>query len=103
MKHVIALLALLFGSPAFAQNFNTPADITIACNEHGAVVTLGSSTFSPGAKYYLGKDCDAYSPGVGTGRWWYAAAAFVVEINGEGYRFANDLDCEALPFCRAAE
>ena len=46
--------------------------------EDGAVVVLGRNTIEPGAKYYLGKDCDAYRPGVGKGRWWYAASAFII-------------------------
>lgn len=39
-------------------------------------------TVESGAVYYLGNSCDAVKPGGGEGRWWLAASAIAVEING---------------------
>ena len=96
-----SFLTVLFTSLSFsvgATEHNTPADLTINCNANGAVVRVNEGPFK-GNTYYLGKSCDAARKGGGTGRWWYAAAAFIVDINGQGVRFANDMDCPALPYC----
>ncbi|MBV7379524.1 hypothetical protein [Maritimibacter dapengensis] len=103
MKRFVTLLGLVLAVPAFGEAHNTPADLDISCNANGAVLVLGQNTIEPGATYYLGKDCDAYSPGKGSGRWWLAASAVVVEINGVAIRFANDIDCPALPGCFYAD
>ena len=100
MRHAFAILALLLSAAAHAAEHNTPADVAISCNQSGAVVTLGRNTIEPGATYYLGKDCDAFRPGVGTGRWWYAVSAFVIDINGRWLRFGGELGCQSLPYCR---
>jgi len=66
----------------------------VAQDGHGGVAHL-----SDNSKIFLGKECDAYRPGLGTGRWYFAAAAFLVEINGDTVRFANDIPCE-VPHCQ---
>ncbi len=91
----LTLTALLTGSVAVATEHNVFTDLSIDCNRHGAVIKVAG-----GPTYYLGKECDALLPNVGEGRWWFAASAFVVEINGHTVRFANDLDCD-MPYCRA--
>ena len=100
MRRFLSAVLLLFAAPAMAHEHNTPADVQVACNAHGAVVTLGEGTIAPGRRYYLGKSCDAAQAGGGTGRWWYAAAAYVIEIDGRALRFAGELNCPALPYCR---
>lgn len=82
-----------------ADSHNTPSDLSIQCNANGAVIRVNNG-HSRGKTFYLGKSCDAAQKGGGTGKWWYAAAAFIVEINGSGTRFANEIDCPALPYCR---
>lgn len=72
-----------------------PAHASVACNEHGAVVTLDS-----GDVYYLGKTCDAARPGGASGRWWLSASAYVVAIDGQFIRIPFDIDCD-LPYCVA--
>lgn len=95
MKRLITIcLASLLGMAANATEHNTPADISISCNQNGAIVEV-----SNGSTYYLGNSCDASQPGVGEGRWWYAASAFIVEINGQSVRFSNELTCE-ITYCR---
>lgn len=100
MKNLFALTLTLIALPAFAIEHNQPAELAIDCNENGAVITLGDNTIEPGAKYYVGKDCDAFRPGLGAGAWWFAASGFIIEINGEGIRFSNELDCPSLPYCK---
>ena len=85
---------LLSTISGFSTEHNHQANIAIDCNEHGAVLNLEN-----GGKIYLGKKCDAYQPEVGSGRWWFAASAFLVEINGQATRYANELDCD-VPYCR---
>ena len=70
------------------------ADFNIQCNRHGAVMTT-----SNGEIYYLGKNCDAAKKSGGSGRWWFAASALIVEINGEGFRYPFDINCD-LPYCK---
>jgi len=85
---------LLFAA-ALALPFAVHADTTIKCNENGAVVTSAS-----GSVYYLGKSCDAARKGGGTGKWWFAAAAFIVQIDGEqGVRFSQEMICD-IPYCK---
>ncbi|MEL7013794.1 MAG: hypothetical protein AAFO72_11000 [Pseudomonadota bacterium] len=94
-KHILCTLAILIiANAAQATEHNVPADIAISCNPHGAIVTTAD-----GSTYYLGKSCDASQPGVGEGRWWFAASAFIIEINGQAVRFANELSCD-VPYCR---
>lgn len=94
-KYLGAVCAIsMFAASASATEHNNPSDITISCNQHGAVVKTAN-----GATYYLGNNCDASQPGVGDGRWWFAASAFIIEINGTSVRFARDLTCN-VPFCR---
>lgn len=63
------------------------------CNAHGAVVTLADGTV-----YYLGKNCDAAQKGGGTGHWWLAASAYVVDIGGQPRQLPIEIDCN-LPAC----
>jgi len=63
------------------------------CNEHGAIVTIADGTV-----YYLGKNCDAAQKGGGTGKWWLAASALVVDIGGQPVRLPFEIDCD-LPAC----
>lgn len=60
-----ALILSCLAAPALADGDNTPADISVACNPNGAVVTEEA-----GQVYCLGKTCDAFGPGIGEGRWW---------------------------------
>lgn len=96
-----ATLTLLFltMTGAAATDHNRPVDLSVSCNKHGAIVTVNSGIVA-GNTYYLGKNCDAALKDGGTGRWWWAASAFIVEINGEGIRFSNDLGCDQLPYCK---
>lgn len=89
LRATLALLTVCAASLAQAQS-------GVQCNQHGAVVTLDNGTV-----YYLGKTCDAAQKGGGTGRWYLAASAFVVEINGQGFRLPFEVDCE-LPACWAS-
>lgn len=93
--HVLAAscLAAMTGSAVLATEHNTPVDLDFVCNQHGAVVRTPS-----GSTYYIGNSCDASQPGVGDGRWWTAAAAFIIEINGQSIRFANDIPCK-ITYC----
>ncbi len=86
MRKFLTLVAMLSVTAAHAQG-------STLCNEHGAVVTLADGTV-----YYLGNNCDAARKGGGTGKWWLAASAFVVEINGQALRLPFEVDCN-LPFC----
>lgn len=86
MKNTIAALALCVATAAHAH-------VGVMCNSHGAVVTLDDGTV-----FYLGKDCDAARKGGGSGRWYLAASAFVVEIGGRPMRLPFEVDCD-LPAC----
>ena len=90
MKHFLATLAICLATTAAAQS-------GVQCNAHGAVVTLDDGTV-----YYLGKTCDAAQQGGGTGRWWLAASAFVVEIDGQPQRLPFEVNCD-LPACWASD
>ena len=90
------MLLLVLAAPALAEGHNLPADISVACNPNGAVVTDAA-----GQVYYLGKSCDAFAPGLGEGRWWWAASAFIVQVGGQAIRFGGEVDCPALPYCTA--
>ena len=70
------------------------ANVIIKCNKHGAVITLSDKS-----KYYMGKNCDAYQPGVGSGHWWLAASAYIVRINEKHIRLPFDIECD-LPYCK---
>ncbi len=86
MNIVLVLIALFVTSAAQAA-------AGFQCNQHGAIVTLADGTV-----YYLGNKCDAAQKGGGTGKWWLAASAFVVEIDGYALRLPVEVDCD-LPFC----
>jgi hypothetical protein len=86
MRRLVLLLTLSFASTAHAQ-------ARYDCNAHGAVVTM-----TDGTVYYMGKDCDAAQKGGGTGKWYLAASAFIIEINGKGFRLPIEIDCD-LPAC----
>jgi hypothetical protein len=86
MRLVLAIACLVLATAAHGQN-------SVTCNAHGAVVTLADGT-----TYYLGNDCDAVRKGGGTGRWFLAASAFVVEVNGTLVRLPIEVDCP-LPAC----
>lgn len=106
VRHMRACVVFFFAAfglpavPALGDGSDEPFYIDVACNAHGAVLTLGSESVAPGRVYYLGKDCDAVQPNVGTGRWYYAAGAFIVDVSGQSLRFERDLDCPSLPYCR---
>ena len=70
----------------------TQAAADVACNAHGAVVTMDDGTV-----LYLGKTCEAAREGGGEGRWWNAASFLAVQIDGEPYMVREDVDC--VPFC----
>lgn len=89
----VVLAACVLAGPAAASEHRKPAEIDIACNEHGAIVTVGDDT-----TYYLGKQCDAARKDGGGGRWWFVASGFAIEINGRAIRFSNDLGCD-VPYC----
>lgn len=82
-----------------ATEHNHPSNLTVICNPNGAEVRVNDGAFR-GSTYYLGKSCDAARKSGGTGKWWYAAAAFIVQIDGQGARFSNEIDCPSLPYCR---
>lgn len=86
MKRTVLALVMCAASGADAQG-------TVECNEHGAVVTLAIGT-----TFYLGNNCDAAQKGGGTGKWWLAASALVVEIDGQATRLPFEIDCD-LPAC----
>ncbi|MEJ6403671.1 hypothetical protein [Yoonia sp. 2307UL14-13] len=70
------------------------ADVRIQCNSNGAVVTAPDGNI-----YYLGNGCDAARAGGGEGKWWFAASAFIVQIEGEdGIRFSREMICD-VPYC----
>ncbi len=94
MKKVLSIAVVLAATTASADTHNTPANIEIACNQHGAIVKK-----SDGTTYYLGKQCDAARKDGGVGKWWYAGSAFIIEINGQSERFANELVCD-VPYCK---
>ena len=81
----------LIALPAAAQQFDQR--LHIRCNAHGAVVTVPG-----GPTYYMGRNCDAAQEGGGTGRWYLAASAFFIEIDGEAIRLEQDIGCD-LPAC----
>lgn len=99
-RQFLTLWLTLLAAPALGEGHEGRANLDIVCNDNGAVVTLGAQTVAPGRVYYLGKECDAFQPSLGTGRWYYAAGAFIIDIGGQGLRFGADLDCPALPYCR---
>ena len=70
----------------------TQAAADVACNAHGAVVTMDDGT-----KLYLGKDCDAARDGGGEGRWWNTASFLAVRIGDTSYMVREDVPC--VPFC----
>ena len=95
MKHLAFLFGVVSAAPALADYHNTLLDLEITCNAHGAVVTLSEGTI-----FYLGKSCDAAREGGGTGRWWFAASAFLIELDDGTYlRVPNEMICD-VPYCR---
>ncbi|MGJ8534887.1 MAG: hypothetical protein ACSHYC_22070 [Alphaproteobacteria bacterium] len=93
---IATALAFMSTATAFANEHKNHADIAniiIDCNKHGAIITDPQ-----GQKTYLGKNCDAYQPNVGSGRWWLTASAFAVEINGKATLLPVEVDCD-LPAC----
>lgn len=99
MRGSLTSVLVFLGFAAVASDLHVAPDIRIDCNENGAVVTLGPKTQEPGAVYYLGNACDTFREGVGTGRWWYGASGFVIEVAGELIRFNGELPCETMPSC----
>lgn len=96
LKSVSFLLASwFFAGVTVAAEPTSFSDLSVDCNENGAIVTVAG-----GPTYYLGKECDALLLNVGEGRWWHTASAFVVEINGQAVNFDGELDCD-LPRCKA--
>ena len=87
----------MFGmaAPALATEHNQPANLSFACNANGAVITTPENR-----TYYLGKSCDAASPGLGEGTWWYAASGFIIDVGGQSVRFNSEIPCETLPYCK---
>ena len=96
--HLIIQIALA-PTAVLASEHNRPNNLTITCNANGAVVDVNDGPFR-GTTYYLGKSCDAARDSAGVGSWWYAADAFIVEIDGQSVRFSNELPCQSLPYCR---
>ena len=90
MRHLMTALAICLVTAAHAHS---GAHGSVQCNDHGAVVSLEDGTV-----YYLGKNCDAAQKGGGTGKWWLAASAFVVDIGGHPVRLPFEVDCD-LPAC----
>lgn len=88
MRQLAMVLMICAATAANAQTQGS-----FQCNEHGAVVALADGTV-----YYLGRNCDAAQQDGGTGRWFLAASAFVVEINGQSKRLPFEVDCD-LPAC----
>ena len=86
MRFLIIALVICSVTTANAQDM-------VQCNGHGAIVTL-----TDGSVYYLGKNCDAALKGGGSGKWWLAASAFVVNIGGQPKRLPLEVDCD-LPAC----
>lgn len=86
MRKLAILLTIFSATTATAQG-------SVQCNEHGAIVSL-----SDGTVYYLGNNCDAAQKDGGTGKWWLAASAFVVDVNGQPIRLPFEVDCD-LPAC----
>ena len=86
---------LLFVGSAAAQQVQVP-NVTFQCNADGAVMTDAS-----GQIYYLGRSCDAYVPGKGSGQWGYTASGMYVDWQSDGmiFRYVQP-DCPSLPFCR---
>ena len=68
--------------------------MTTSCNANGAVINV-----TDGPTFYLGNSCDAAMKNGGTGKWWYSAAAFLIEIDGKTWRYANNPNCPTLPSC----
>lgn len=94
VRSVLAgVTALALAAAAVADGHNRPTPMSFVCNSHGAKVTVRG-----GPVFYLGNACDAALVGGGTGKWWYAAAAFLVEIDGKMWRFANEIKCP-IRFC----
>ncbi|MCR8547349.1 hypothetical protein M4578_05890 [Salipiger sp. P9] len=91
-----ACAILLSLGSASAQTEIDPADLRFSCNDSGAVMTLTNGT-----TYYLGKSCDAARKGGGTGKWWYAAGAFLIGIGDQTLRIGGaDIPCTDMPYCR---
>jgi len=96
MDHLptLAFALTLAAAPVWSDNHNTPTPMTTSCNANGAVIDV-----TGGPTFYLGNSCDAAMKNGGTGKWWYAAAAFLIEIDGKTWRFANNPNCPTLSYC----
>ncbi len=82
-----SLAAILLGSASVAQVL----PYTLSDGRHEYSVTKnkdGAVLRSQRATLYLGKDCDAYSPEYGQGRWGWANAGFAVSFPVKGKSFS---------------
>lgn len=96
LRVVGVLLALSGTGAVYASeqtNQNLANCVRIDCNKHGAIITDQN-----GQRTYLGKNCDAYQPNIGSGSWWLTASAFAIEINGKASLLPYEVDCD-LPAC----
>lgn len=83
----LSIVASFLGSVSVAQvmpykHSDGRHEYSVERNQNGAVLR------SPNATLYLGKDCDAYSPEYGRGRWGWANAGFSVSFPAKGRFFA---------------
>ena len=88
IRFAITIL-LLTSAAAQAQNRThvdgTGTRYSYSANADGGVLT----PMDGGAALYLGRSCDAYSPGYGTGTWFWANAGFSVEFPDKQFGFAR--------------
>ncbi|QFS83849.1 hypothetical protein FIU97_13960 [Roseivivax sp. THAF40] len=97
LRLVSALVA--FAGPALADGHDRPVRYEHVCSADGAALTLEN-----GQRIYLGKSCDTFVPGHGTGNWWYAASGFWVSAPDFGMKFnGQDAPCPSLPYCQPPE
>lgn len=99
--------ALANAEPAMVHYSSDGDRYDVTCNEHGYVLrsidALSRLSRSGGSKMsnrepltiYMGRDCDVYSPELGSGAWCWANGGFLVEITkvtSIGFP-RQDLDC----------
>ncbi|MCG7626494.1 hypothetical protein MHM88_01650 [Epibacterium sp. MM17-32] len=83
IRLTLSFAAILFGSASFGQVLpyklsDGRHEYSVEKNKNGAILR------SAGVTLYLGKDCDAYSPEFGQGRWAWANAGFGVSFPSSG-------------------
>jgi hypothetical protein len=98
---MMLLLVLLAAAPLQNAEITRLTDgvnqYAVSGNGHGVLLKSKSTTI------YLGKDCDAYSPGFGRGHWSWANGGVLVELKKRTFGFArqdtpfNDLRCMMEP------